>query len=195
MVGNRLSRIFYLTNICIVQTLLGAQHRFLNFGKRCCELAQKRTRSRTELRWAHCLKAGRCGGEGGNHRFLSWVDDRARVSLRPCDLSQIPRVSFLWFYTHRRYRLIQLGLNRVSALQGGEMSRREVRSENSQDRHRSTKNTALKCQKLEMQCLYMYMFSYSIKQLCNCYLLCGEDKFYSQGPGLKFGFPFPTVWS
>lgn len=119
------------------------------------------------------------------------------MSLRPCDLSQIPRVSFLWFYTHTRYRLIQLGLNRIhillqnmSALQEGETSRREVGSENSQDRHRSTKNPALKCQKLEMQSLSMYIFSLSIKQICNCYLLCGEDKFYSQGPGSSLAFLF-----
>lgn len=40
VVGNRLSDTFYLTNICVVvQTLLKAQHIFLNFGNICCELA------------------------------------------------------------------------------------------------------------------------------------------------------------
>lgn len=44
VVGNRLSHTFYPTNICMVQTMLEAQHIFLNFDNICCEPAQKITR-------------------------------------------------------------------------------------------------------------------------------------------------------
>lgn len=68
VVGNRLSHTFYPTNICVVQTLLEAQHIFLNFDNICCKQAQKTSRYCMKLSWTYSfnLKAGRCGREWGS---------------------------------------------------------------------------------------------------------------------------------